>query len=432
MALLVSCVWTAYKLIKRDGLTLWTPVPWFLGAIGAYLGIGPLVYTFGNPETISYLDGRWIVDSLDLWRTNLVNLVGVIVVISSFLLFAHFGPRFAIPMLKETDKISRAKSALKLFLFIGLPIQYLLVLPHELGLLGFLLPGSVYALKGLVLLGIMMLGYLSVSGSWKYTTGLILLCIIQFTVGLLEFNKINTLLVPIMAMLGRFLANRRITTIVLMAAIVVAIFAVLQPIALQGRGELSMRSHYGGQWSNLSQRLDVMRNVTPKYHATEHQGWWSRLCYTPEQAFVIHEYDSGNPGSSFAMAIYTFIPRFIWPEKPIISSLGTDFTYLTKGFRSSSTGIGIFAEAYWNGGWLAVILSSAYIGMLFAILSRLSLSFMLNSAWIFLPCIFLSIKMGFRVDGYFANDYVGAPVIYFSYLWILYFANKLQILKLLR
>ena len=137
----------------------------------------------------------------------------------------------------------------------------------------------------------------------------------------------------------------------------------------------------------------------------------------------MHRYDAGHPGDTFGMAKYTLIPRFLWPGKPIITSLGADFTELALHHRSSSTGIGAFGEAYWNGGWPIVVLVCVYVGLLFAVVSCVALKLIGQLEFAFLPCAWIGIKMGFRIDGWLVPTYVGAVVIYLAYfliIWVLF------------
>ena len=72
------------------------------------------------------------------------------------------------------------------------------------------------------------------------------------------------------------------------------------------------------------------------------------------------------------MALYIPIPRVLWPDKPSISDTGVDFNYLLNLDIYTSSSPGIFAEAYWNGGWFYVALICLAVGFLFAGFTRYS------------------------------------------------------------
>jgi hypothetical protein len=80
------------------------------------------------------------------------------------------------------------------------------------------------------------------------------------------------------------------------------------------------------------------------------------------------------------------------------------------GARSREFGIGFFCEAYWNGGWLAVILCSAAIGWLFAMITRvLGEELLLGNLWA-LPFALLWVRGGAQVDGWMHTEIVGPAV----------------------
>src|SRR6185437_16813150 len=84
------------------------------------------------------------------------------------------------------------------------------------------------------------------------------------------------------------------------------------------------------------------------------QSGLSRLSYVNIDAFVVDRYDSGVPGDTFHNAGAVVIPRVLWPNKPIITQLGSDLNLRVFGQEGSSLGIGHFAEAYWNFGWWGI------------------------------------------------------------------------------
>src|SRR5437879_2171848 len=77
-------------------------------------------------------------------------------------------------------------------------------------------------------------------------------------------------------------------------------------------------------------------------------------------------------GETMQNLTYAFIPRILWPEKPIVTR-GLWFTaYLgssgSEEESTTSTGIYSAAELYWNFGFPGVILGMAVMGYMFALL----------------------------------------------------------------
>jgi len=48
------------------------------------------------------------------------------------------------------------------------------------------------------------------------------------------------------------------------------------------------------------------------------QGSLLRVSFVNVAAFVVAQYDHGLPGDSLRDTLYSFIPRFLWPEKPVV------------------------------------------------------------------------------------------------------------------
>jgi len=81
-------------------------------------------------------------------------------------------------------------------------------------------------------------------------------------------------------------------------------------------------------------------------------------------------------GDTMRYAMYAFIPRVLWPNKPSVSR-GTWFTaYLGAAAReeeaTTSTGISATGELYWNFGAPGVVVGMCGIGLLYGILWRMA------------------------------------------------------------
>jgi hypothetical protein len=430
LSLLAASLWTAYVLTARSPRLIWTPVPWFLGASAMYCGLGPLVYTVGDEETIRYIDTLWPVGPDELWRTNVLNRLGVLTVTAGLLagnrllrtsIGAGYAPVRAAPA-------GGPRAAVFLFLTIGLPVHYLLALPYELGQLGFTLPGSIYTLEGLVPLGLFILSYLAVRHGRGWAAVFVALLCAETVVAFLRFNKFQLILVLMMAALGHYYASRRITRLFISGLLIACVYGLLVPVVSWGRATIDQETRTGrsqgtiAYHASLADRLRIVQEGGRRWldgslSLDQKQGWLARLCYANAQAFAMHRYDTGYPGQSYRLAFCALVPRLVWPDRPTRTDDGVDFSELSTGARERATsiGIGIFGEAYWAGGWPVVCLVSAAVGLLFAWLSSAGTVRRGGLDWLLLQCALLAIKMGFRIDGWLVADYIGSTVIYLGY-----------------
>lgn len=124
------------------------------------------------------------------------------------------------------------------------------------------------------------------------------------------------------------------------------------------------------------------------------------------------------PSLVFSPLIYVFVPRILWPEKPLIRQ-GWEYSGVVFGqqyisLSDSSMAAGLYPSLYLGGGWSAFILGAILIGALLAIMTRIALRFggtMAASLYIFsmLPSII-------RLDETWTVGAVTGPVISCAYV----------------
>jgi hypothetical protein len=421
VATLLASLWTAYSLVSANPWLLWTPLPWFVTVSGLYFGLGPLTYTLGDEALVADMGRLYRVSGEELLRTNLLNAVGMFLITASFLASWRLAERYGgRPSVTRTSPLGdvRAEVAVYVFLGIGLPLEYLLLLPSAFGSLGFVVPGVIANLSCLVSLGIFMLSYLAARAGGRWRVLFWALLSAELVVEFLCFNKSAFLMVLVMATLGRYLARRRMKELVLGAAITFGVYVLLVPLVAWGREQILLE-HGNSVQAPLSERLAIVGRAFElasrgQLEFERKGGWWARLSYANAQALAMDLFDRGRAGDTFGLAVYGLVPRFLWPDKPVIEP-GLDFTEMALGHRGSHTGIGVFGEAYWNGGWLFVVLACCYIGILYTWLSRTALGMLARSEWLMLPCAFLGIMLGARIDDWFAPAFFSGMLIYLAY-----------------
>ncbi|HXG28763.1 MAG TPA: hypothetical protein VNJ47_07935 [Nevskiales bacterium] len=400
------CLWCGYASVRNKPLALWTPLPWFFAAWAAYYGLGPLVYVYGTPETVAYMDTLYPLDGRALLRTNLLNAVGLSAVVSGFAL--AYRVRLGATSRAETAPAHSAWRVALLFLALGVPVKYLFELPYVLGLSSYVLPGSVQYLgtfSGLAILPLSVAAAEHRRGARLLLWGLIAAEVI---VGFVMLAKLHIIKTVLLVFLGQYAVRPNLKRLIATGLLVaVAYVAVLSPFVnytriLLGRAsaqDLAELITAAGSYGVAGR--ETLADLLPGV-----QGWWSRLAYPNAQAFAMDQYDQGKPGWTFGMVGYVFVPRFLREDKPIMTP-GVDFTYLIKGTDTSSTGLGFVGEAYWNGGWLLVVLVGGFVGLLFAVIGRFSLNAIRSRQWLYVPLIFQAIYLGLRPDDWFVPAYIG-------------------------
>lgn len=393
--------WTGYRLVHRSPEAVWTPYAWFLAAIVLFYALGPLIYPLADPFTLERVNTLFPITPAELLRTNLLNAVGALTMLLGFRLvrILWLGLRLKSGNGSATSAVNPKTIAL-LFLIIGGAMEYFLILPHYFGHLSFTLPGVVFKLGHLYLLGLMVLAYVVAHGDRAWRIPLAALLVVKVSVSFLLFSKHQLILALVLPVLGSFLGNRRTSRLIAWALLVVLVYFSLQNAVHYGRNEILTNTGTISQ-ATLSERAKILRTWfnegMPALHSEQSAAeWgWARLNYAHVQAFAMDHYDKGLPGQTLRYAGIVLIPRFLWPDKPIISSMGMDFYELVTGQRgTSSLGLGIFGEGYWNFGWAGVVGLGLATGAIFAILSDLALWWIRRPAFEYLPSIFIGIEMG--------------------------------------
>jgi hypothetical protein len=172
----------------------------------------------------------------------------------------------------------------------------------------------------------------------------------------------------------------------ILAASAAVLFLVLNPLKQEYR-ERAWYGDYGG--SSITQRLGLWAQLIGE----RLQGKSSEVVEEPqgfreavERIDLLHKFvhvRTRTPeeipylgGVSYEYMLYSYIPRFMWPEKPLATE-ATDLVDFTYGFRSpleedkgTKIAIGQIAEAYANLGVTGIVVVMLIQGIFFALLNH--------------------------------------------------------------
>ncbi len=405
---------------------VWTAYFWVLASSAAFFGVGPLAHVFGDAATLASLDVILPVTPEKLLFTNALDAAGLLI----FLLGVHIIEAL-LPFQSDEASPSRHHTTFRpehvavLFLALGGALEFGLLLPRDLGALDVIVPGVLNSLGLLYILGLIVAAYLSVQSA-RWQVALWVLWIPEVVASLLRFSKQSLVLALVLPPIGAFLAHGRLRRLAMWGAIAAMAYYVDTPLVNWGR------EHLGGAPTNnvqaaFSQRLGSVEQYSARADAgpvdePEAQGWWTRLDYAPPQTFAVQRYDRGLPGHSLAAATYAWIPRAIWPNKPILTQDGVEFSTIFSGNSRNSVGLGIFGEGYWDDGWIGVVLLSLIAGLVYGLYSCLTLRWMQRRAFVYLPLVSMGITAGLGLVGRFAEAVVGGFAIFCAYwlaVWLL-------------
>jgi hypothetical protein len=429
LIILLSCIITAITLISYDWRYIPSPITFFILTIGLFHGFGPLIYRFGDSYTLFWMNNRIPVDSSDIFRGNLLILVG--------LLFTVLGIFFS-KQTKLNDIISNTINktsyinkniVLTTLLLVGIPFKYILALPYSMGLLQFPIPGSLFGITNTIPIAIMLLSYMNACGEIKYRKLYYGLLIIDIVSGILCMSK-TWIILPILAgVIGKTFATQKQSTIIKGFLLILTLFIIIQPFILSSRGELNSMEDIGFDNTISVIKNAVMGESSNSNNEDELANWWIRLSYIPAETFAMNLYDNGIQGNTIIGPMkWVFIPRILYPDKPIFN-LGNTFSKLIDGNEGNNDSPGIYGEFYWNFGWPGVIIFSLYVGWLFGFLHKITINSIERNNWAFLSIIYMAtLILGKGVTEFFLDTYF-IQLIYITaqsivFLFILLFINN--------
>lgn len=392
---------SAYKLIRQRPQLIFSPMPWFLLASGAYFGFGPLIYFFGKDKAKLYCQQVWPVDLDDLLCVTLLNATGLVLVFGVWLWQTRAMPKVRSRPVGQDAMLS----AIIAFYLIGLPPRCITILAN-CDLLPFTAPGFLGWLANLTGAGLVLLTTMTLRNGgiyWLLWAALLALDVIG---GALTFSKMSILLAVVPCIFGYMLYRPKKQAFHWIPLFLALVYLASHSFVTYARNQVMDNNSI---WSRMEMAQSFFDAEEESPLDEEDQAWWTRLSYANAQTFAMQDYENGTPGDSLMMALIAPIPRILWPDKPIIES-GYDFYRRLTGRDTASFGIGFFAEAYWNGGWLAVILCSCAIGWIFGKITLfIGKEQAIGNLWV-LPIALLWIRGGARVDGWIHTEIVGPAV----------------------
>lgn len=419
--LMIICLVSAYSLIRRNVVTIFTPVSWIFLSSAAYYGWGALIYHWGSKESVGLIHDFYYVDELVLWRTNVLDIVGLATILASFSLALRVFP-LRNPAGPPIFTGRATRRFVLVCLFLGAPFRYLLVpLDNNSDILGKFIPSQLLKLQEMVSYAIMLMVWQAVSDRRSWRRVLPWLLGVELVLRVTSGSKMEFFMFLLPVFLGFFLAMPRPR--LLATASVLGIFVWLFTVNVTRAIRQEWRFG-GGQ--TVGERIDVLFSVfrvdedparTPWRPGV--QNWWTRLSYSGAQSFCLDSYDRGMPGDTFRIWYWAFVPRALVPSKPEMT-LGQSFNLAVTGNPNSHSAPGLFAEAYWNGGWTYVVVVSIYVGLLFLALTHIATYCLLRSDFRWLPMVWVGILNGIRIDDWTVATYLGGWPIGLSSCLVLY------------
>jgi hypothetical protein len=166
-----------------------------------------------------------------------------------------------------------------------------------------------------------------------------------------------------------------------------------------------------------STAMDGLKAFVARNNASVHRGW--AVSIADEQQFY--------PSLVFSPMTYVFVPRILWPDKPLIQQ-GWEYSGVVFGqdyiaWSDSSTAAGFYPSLYLGYGWLPFGVGAIFVGWLLAGLTRLAQRLAgPNAAALY---IFGMLPFILRLDETWSVGVLTGPIISLFYILVVFAIAKL-------
>lgn len=379
------------------------------GAFIAYYVLGALLIPFGPQDAAEAAQTYYRVDASLAMRVTAVNCIGFgLALVSGSLVGRHWVSGWGQKAIGLGRFISQ-EWVIAAFLLVG-GISSFYVLAFDIDPRpGEVVPGLLRTMSLLLLVAITVAAAHRGRGSAWLLSSAIMLTVIQALGGLLLLNKTGVLL-PMVALLAGLVLRLGVLRVMVpgLAALLAVFLLIGNPVnTARNRQVLGDQIDWSERFAFMSE--GVLRSSNAALEGDYHP--WVRFCYLTPQGAALDFYDTGLGGDDYSLLGWVFLPRFLFPDKPVMTASGSGFHYKVMGGDTSSTGIGVFVDGYYNLGWWGVIVVGIAVGCMLAWTSAFAAEVYRARALIWLPMALLGSFMAFRIDGGFLPDYCGTFVL---------------------
>ncbi len=408
LALGIILATSTWRMLQANATNIWTPLFWFRVSTTVYFSVGNCFVYFAGDASLDSITAYYAFDDTEFWNVNFLVTVSVLIILGAARLTLNATGNFFSSDRPAPVETSTAASTARLrwaifFLVCGAVVELTVGMPHRFGWVA-VIPSSIgvfeFSRSGLALLVYHGL----VSRSRKVLLVAAGLAGMLTLYHALSFSKQSILLVLLACGIPLVWVKPKASRVLSILLVMVVVYFVSVPFVTFGR-------NVAGYERSIAARFDSVSTYVAQDSEKSRRSAFIRLCYVHPAAFAMSLYDSGSEAHWPPLLAATLVPRVIWPDKPIITDIGTQFNVLATGNPNSASSPGIFADSYWAMGWMGVFVFLTPLGILFGIVTAFVRARLRERDWAFLPLASFGLFMGARVDGAYLPDVAGATVL---------------------
>ncbi|WP_316295234.1 hypothetical protein [Aestuariicoccus sp. MJ-SS9] len=429
----------AFYLLRHDVRLIWTPILWLPIQSAVFFGFGPLVAVFGNDITQQKLANSFLSVSPDelIWASQL-STVGVFCLLFGVFLhltLSHRSWESAFSEVRVTRSPMSPRQVAIVFVIFGGVLKYWMALPSQWGMTSMIVPGFLTTVVKLLDVGFAIMAFLAARGDSQMRRLLLLLLPIHVILSGLTFSKNQLITALLFPVIGDIMGRRSLRRFTLLVVVIALVYGSSQDFVHYGRGKIMEETgtiSQAGYFERFSISASYMLGeqspvaYSSDEEMSEMQGWWTRLNYAGVQVAARNLHLAGVPNDSLQNVWLYFIPRFVWPEKPIVVPPGWFFYTELTGREGTFLGLSIYGDLFWLGGWAATMVGTFLIGWVLAMMSLRSMRFIRDQNFLMFPLVLLPLSVAmFGPTSFVSNGIISAIPMYLAYTLLMRLVAKL-------
>lgn len=422
----------AYRIARAVPSATWSPAFWLLISSAVFFGFGPLVEVYGNDATKLRLSTQNIaITEVELFNANMLSFISILGLTFGFWLHAVLRPqawRAALTESRFRQRVAfKPEKLASAFIIGGMVMVHLFIKPSQWGQFDIILPGALTSISAIADVGFALAAYHTKRGSIGMRWMLILLWPVHLFLTVLSFAKTGLVIALLLPSIGAYLRHRSMMRLAAAALVCAGTFPVAQDFVSYGRAVIL--NDTGTIWNaGYEERVRITfqyisTSGDANYVATptdQEETTWLRFNYSNMQAIGMRFRERGIFIDSLSNAWTLFVPRILWPDKPIYVGPGIEFYKLLTGRTGVSVGNTVIGDVYWQFGWTGTLVIMPMIGWFFAMMAWRSIEAVRQENFIRMPIVLLSVLAATSgMTNFLVNGIIALIPIYAAYLLLL-------------